>query len=128
MHIAETIVREHSMAAALILDVTYGIHVLSSNDPYIDIAEKAMHGFGVASIPGRFLVVSSFDFEPNQLPRLRPQNTIPVLKYVPTWFPGADFKRKAKEWKKSTRDLWDLPFAETKRDMVRDNPLQPRIH
>ncbi|KAJ6527992.1 cytochrome P450 [Mycena vulgaris] len=89
------------MAAALILDVTYGIHVLSSNDPYIDIAEKAMHGFGVASIPGRFLV-----------------NTIPVLKYVPTWFPGADFKRKAKEWRKATRDLWDLPFAETKRDMA----------
>jgi hypothetical protein len=49
---------DHSMAAALILDMTYGIHVDSWNDPYVEIAKEAMHGLAVAGVPGRFLVVS----------------------------------------------------------------------
>jgi hypothetical protein len=39
------------------MDVTYGIDVRSSDDQYISIAEEAMHGLSVASIPGAFLVV-----------------------------------------------------------------------
>ncbi|KAJ6458411.1 cytochrome P450 [Mycena vitilis] len=85
------------MAAALMMDVTYGIAVRTSHDPYIKLAKEAMHGFSVASIPGTFLV-----------------DSIPALKYVPDWVPGADFKLKAKEWRKVTRDLVNVPFADTK--------------
>ncbi|KAJ7467798.1 cytochrome P450 [Mycena galericulata] len=87
--------------ASLILNVTYGINVLSSNDPYIDLAEKAMHGLSVASIPGAFLV-----------------DTIPALKYVPSWIPGAGFQRKAKEWRKLAREVLEVPFIEAKRDVA----------
>jgi hypothetical protein len=45
------------MTGALMMDVTYGIDVRSSDDRYIGIAEEAMHGLSVASIPGTFLVV-----------------------------------------------------------------------
>ncbi|KAJ6580667.1 cytochrome P450 [Mycena capillaripes] len=89
------------MAGALIMDVTYGIGVHSSDDPYIHIAKEALHGVSVASVPGAFLV-----------------DIIPALKYVPEWVPGAGFQRKAREWRKVTRDLMEVPFAEAKRKMV----------
>jgi len=83
------------------MDVTYGIGVHSSDDPYIHIAKDAMHGMSVASVPGAFLV-----------------DTIPALKYVPEWVPGAGFQRKAREWRKVTRDLMEVPFAEAKRKIA----------
>ncbi|KAJ7181302.1 cytochrome P450 [Mycena crocata] len=93
-------VMEHfrHMAAVLIMNVTYGIDVLPSHDPYIEIAKTAMHGLSVASIPGTFLV-----------------DAIPALKYVPAWFPGAGFKRKAREWKQATRQLLEVPYLDAKR-------------
>ncbi|KAJ7021454.1 cytochrome P450 [Mycena alexandri] len=89
------------LAGALIMEVTYGLEVESTEDPYIQIAEEAMHGLGIACIPGTFLV-----------------DLIPALKYVPSWFPGADFKRKARRWRDVTRELVEFPFAETKRRMA----------
>ncbi|KAJ6580672.1 cytochrome P450 [Mycena capillaripes] len=89
------------MAGVLIMDVTYGIGVHSSDDPYIQIAKDAVHGVSVASIPGAFLV-----------------DTIPALKYVPEWMPGGEFQRKAREWRKVTRDLMEVPFAEAKRKIA----------
>ncbi|KAK7031931.1 cytochrome P450 [Favolaschia claudopus] len=88
------------LAGSLVMDITYGIDVCETEDPYINIAEKAMHGLSVASVPGAFLVES-----------------LPVLKYVPDWVPGAGFKRNAKEWKKWTCDLLEVPFKETQRNM-----------
>ncbi|KAJ7496489.1 cytochrome P450 [Mycena latifolia] len=88
------------MAGALIMDIAYGIDV-DSNNQYIDLAEEAMHGLSTASLPGQFLV-----------------DTFPVLKYVPSWVPGADFKRKAKHWHKATRRLLELPFAQAKREIA----------
>ncbi|KAJ6562700.1 cytochrome P450 [Mycena vulgaris] len=89
------------MAGALIMNVTYGIDVRSCDDPYINLAEEVMHGASVAIVPGSFLV-----------------DTIPALKYVPSWFPGAGFKRKASRWRKVTHELLEAPFAEAKRNIV----------
>ncbi|KAJ7483546.1 cytochrome P450 [Mycena latifolia] len=89
------------MAGALIMDVTYGIDVDSSNNQYIDLAEEAMHGLSVASLPGRFLV-----------------DTFPALKHVPSWIPGAEFKRMAKQWHKATRELLERPFAHVKQNIA----------
>ncbi|KAF7333787.1 Cytochrome P450 [Mycena venus] len=92
------------MTGALIMDIAYGIKVLPSDDPYIQMVEKAMHDLSNASIPGAFLVVSNED-------------TFPSLKYVPSWFPGTGFKRKAKEWRKIVREVLEKPFHETKRNI-----------
>ncbi|KAJ7697221.1 cytochrome P450 [Mycena rosella] len=89
------------MAGELIMAVAYGIDILPSKDPYIALAHDAGHTLLVASFPGRFLV-----------------NTFPMLKYVPSWFPGAGFKRQAQEWKQLARAMIDTPFAETKRQMA----------
>jgi hypothetical protein len=43
------------------MDITYGIKVLLSDDPYIQVIEQAMQNLSNASIPGAFLVVSNED-------------------------------------------------------------------
>ncbi|KAJ7609994.1 cytochrome P450 [Mycena polygramma] len=88
------------MAGDVIMSVAYGIDVLPVNDPYISLAEQAVESGAEASIPGKFL------------------DSIPALKYVPDWFPGASFKRKAKEWRKIVRALNDVSLTEVKRQMT----------
>lgn len=39
------------------------------------------------------------------------------MKHIPEWFPGAGFKRKAKEWRKLFMDLADRPYAFVKQQM-----------
>ncbi|KAJ7058080.1 cytochrome P450 [Mycena amicta] len=89
------------MAGGFILDFTYGIQVQDDNDPYLELADKAIEGLAAASLPGAFLV-----------------EFIPILKYVPSWLPGASFKRKARRWRELSRDMLELPFLSTKRAMV----------
>ncbi|KAJ7222152.1 cytochrome P450 [Mycena pura] len=88
------------MAGEIIMSVAYGIDVRPTDDPYVALAHKAMHTFSVAAVPGLYLV-----------------DTFPILKHVPTWFPLAGFKRQAAEWRKLSRAMLEVPFAETKRQM-----------
>jgi hypothetical protein len=53
------------------------------------------------------------------------QDVIPILKYVPAWFIGAGFKRQARETKKLTDKMVQLPFQAAKRLVV--SPL-PRMY
>ncbi|KAJ7221702.1 cytochrome P450 [Mycena pura] len=89
------------MAAKIVMSVAYGIDVLPSNDPYVDLAEKAVDGLVTAVVPGRFLV-----------------DSIPLLKYVPAWFPGAGFQREASTWRKLARDMLEKPYAEAKQKIA----------
>ena len=42
------------------------------------------------------------------------------MKHVPSWFPGAEFKRKAKVWRQDTVAMLEEPFAMVKQKMVRN--------
>ncbi|EEB96705.1 hypothetical protein MPER_04116, partial [Moniliophthora perniciosa FA553] len=44
-------------------------------------------------------------------------DSLPWLKYIPDWFPGAGFKRKAKEWRKLYDNMANIPFEVTKNGM-----------
>jgi len=92
----------YSTFAATIMSVAYGISVKESGDPYISRAEVALDGFAAAAIPGSFMV----DF-------------LPFLKYIPSWFPGAGFKRKAKFWRDVNKDVTDIPFERVEEELVR---------
>ncbi|KAJ7032278.1 cytochrome P450 [Mycena alexandri] len=91
--------RQHirQMAGETIMSLTYGIDVLPAHDPYISLAEEAVNSAAVATIPGKFLV-----------------DSIPMLKHIPDWFPGAGFKRRAREWRKLSRRVQEVPFNEVK--------------
>lgn len=41
-----------------------------------------------------------------------------LVKYVPDWFPGAGFKKQAKEWNKVTTATAEEPFAYIKEQAV----------
>ncbi|EJD49819.1 O-methylsterigmatocystin oxidoreductase [Auricularia subglabra TFB-10046 SS5] len=58
--------------------VTYGLPVEDYFDEFLRINEIVGEAFFRTTVPGRYLVES-----------------FPILRYVPKWFPGADFKRYA---------------------------------
>ena len=67
-----------SLVGSTILSMIYSINVRPYNDPYIKIAEEAIEAIAEVLIPSAFVV-----------------DIIPILKYVPEWFPGAKFQSKA---------------------------------
>ncbi|SJL08657.1 related to O-methylsterigmatocystin oxidoreductase [Armillaria ostoyae] len=71
------------MAGRMILGITYGINVKAADDYYLQIAEASLKAMAVAANAGSFLV-----------------DIFPLLRFTPDWFPGAGFKRRAKEWRK----------------------------
>ncbi|KAF9558599.1 cytochrome P450 [Agrocybe pediades] len=85
----------------LTISLAYGLPIKKVHDPYIDLAERAMAALAAGSLPGAFLV-----------------NVIPLLKYIPDWFPGAGFKRKAKQWRKLQEDFRGIPFEQTAENMA----------
>jgi hypothetical protein len=91
-----------STFAAVIMKIGYGIAVQESDDPYISIAEEAMSGIAEAGIPGTFWV-----------------DLFPILKYVPSWFPGAGFQKKAARWRKTINTMAEKPFHHMQEQLVR---------
>ena len=84
--------------------MVYSINVRPYNDPYIKIAEEAVGAVAELLIPGAFLV-----------------DIIPILKYVPKWFPGAKFQSKAAVMRKHAVIMRETTFAATEELMVRDS-------
>ncbi|XP_006464041.1 hypothetical protein AGABI2DRAFT_226079 [Agaricus bisporus var. bisporus H97] len=84
----------------IVIALGYGIQVNQVDDPYIKLAQRAIGLLNDASTPGKYLV-----------------DMIPWLKYIPDWFPGAKFKRDAKEWRKATEEFKEAPFQATKLNM-----------
>ena len=95
---------EISTFAASIMKIAYGIDVKDSDDPYISIAEEALNGIVEAAVPGAFLV-----------------DLLPILKYVPSWFPGAGFQKKAAHWKELQELMREKPFHHVKDQLVHDH-------
>lgn len=89
------------MFAATIMSVVYGIKVKDSGDPYVSAAEELLEGVTASGVPGAFLV-----------------DMLPVLKYVPSWVPGANFKRKAAHWKKLIPGVLETPFKYVEDNLV----------
>ncbi|KAE9399411.1 cytochrome P450 [Gymnopus androsaceus JB14] len=94
---------EHTqhLLGAIILGVAYGLHVQPKDDPYIETARKMSDVLTNTLIPGEFLV-----------------DSFPILKYVPSWFPGASFKRKASSWNGIRNATITPPFTRVQKAMV----------
>ncbi|KAJ6507474.1 cytochrome P450 [Mycena vulgaris] len=93
--------RSVQTAAAMVLHLTYGYQIKETeSDPFVDLADKAMLEFSQIMRPGAFLI-----------------EVLPILKYVPSWVPGANFKRLAKKYKHSCDDLAEIPLAYVREQM-----------
>ena len=47
------------------------------------------------------------------------------MRYIPSWFPGAGFKRYAVEWKKLIEDFVNEPYEDCKRKIVSHLSVSP---
>ncbi|KAJ7450184.1 cytochrome P450 [Mycena latifolia] len=83
------------MTGGLILSATYGIDVVATDDPYLESAARGLEAASTAGSPGRYYAVEA----------------LPFLKHLPSWFPGAGFKRQAKEWSAILTEMRARPFA-----------------
>jgi hypothetical protein len=70
-----------SAFADSILKAIYGMNV-QENESYVGRAEDAVAGIAATGHPGSFLV-----------------DIFPIMKVIPEWFPGAEWKRKASVWR-----------------------------
>ncbi|KAK7014953.1 O-methylsterigmatocystin oxidoreductase [Favolaschia claudopus] len=68
-------------AAAVIMKIAYGYPVNRNDDHFVLLAEEGIKIASMASAPGKWLV-----------------DSFPWLRFLPNWFPGADFKVKAQKW------------------------------
>ncbi|KAJ3562903.1 hypothetical protein NP233_g9292 [Leucocoprinus birnbaumii] len=89
------------------ISLAYGLPIKRTHDPWIDIAEQAMHALTSAAVPGKYAV-----------------DVIPWLRYLPEWVPGTGFQREAREWKGAFLRMFSEPFAAVKKGMV-DGSIRP---
>jgi cytochrome P450 len=87
-------------AGAVILRISHGYEVKENNDPFIDLADRVMDQFSRSTIPGAFIV-----------------DIVPFLANVPEWFPGAGFKRLAREWSQNLKEMVDVSYKFVKDQM-----------
>ncbi|KAF8124371.1 cytochrome P450 [Boletus edulis] len=77
---------------SIILRLSHGYVTQAGDDPLVDLAHVANSQLSMATAPGLYYV----DF-------------VPLMKYIPSWLPGAGFKRKAKKYAVVLRDLVEIP-------------------
>ncbi|EIM84309.1 cytochrome P450 [Stereum hirsutum FP-91666 SS1] len=85
------------MAGGVILDIAYGIKTKPRDDPYVEAAERALSAVTTVVSPSARL----FDM-------------FPMLLYMPSWVPGAGYKKTAKFLQNYSRDILENPFQFTK--------------
>lgn len=88
-------------AGAIILRISYGYDVEENNDPFVDLADRVMDHLSQSTAPGAFMV-----------------DIMPSLAKVPEWFPGAGFKRLAREWGQTLDEMVDGPYKFVKDQMA----------
>ncbi|KAJ7829395.1 cytochrome P450 [Mycena olivaceomarginata] len=78
---------------AIIMMIGLG-YPITENDEFVRIAEAAQLAMVSAARPGAYLV-----------------DLLPILKYVPEWFPGASFQKVARKGRELSEELQNKPFA-----------------
>jgi len=82
------------LVASIVLRITHGLTIDNYDDPVIQAMEKVIHDFSQLSAPGAYLV-----------------DSLPFLIHIPDWFPGAGFKKVAKDARdyhsRIERELYD---------------------
>ncbi|KAJ6477370.1 cytochrome P450, partial [Mycena vitilis] len=88
-----------TLAAAAIMATVYGYDVKPRNDRFVTLSENAVKKLSDSFFPGAAAV-----------------NIFPILRYLPSWFPGAGFQCYAAECRQLTQEMKQVPF-----DFVKQN-------
>ena len=88
-------------AGAISLKLSHGYEVREGADPIVDLVDTATEQFAETTTPGRYLV-----------------DVFPILRFVPTWFPGAKFHKIIKSYHETLQNMADIPHEFVKARMV----------
>ncbi|KAF9449669.1 cytochrome P450 [Macrolepiota fuliginosa MF-IS2] len=91
----------HDCFGGMAMSITYGLPVRTSGDHWVQLAEESFTIATGAVIAGKYLV-----------------DVFPILKHVPDWMPGAQFKRDAKKWRAVLKNSMTEPFEAAKEAMA----------
>lgn len=100
------------------MTVVYGYEMAPRNDLFASIADRASEMLTNSFFPGAALVNTfpvckhGFFIRSVEIPNFQ------TVQHLPEWCPGAGFKKFARECKKLTRELRDLPYNFVQKQMV----------
>ncbi|KAF9237544.1 cytochrome P450 [Melanogaster broomeanus] len=94
------------MSGSLILAISHGYESQMEADSYLHTAETAIQFFSTTSMIGGSIV-----------------DMVPILRYLPSWFPGASFWKTATDGKKALDEMADKPHEVAKAEMAAGTAL-----
>ncbi|KIJ36111.1 hypothetical protein M422DRAFT_261659 [Sphaerobolus stellatus SS14] len=101
------------VSANLLLGIAYGYTVQSGHDPIVELAEETMAKLTNGFQP-KYLVNISHKYVRSPIISLKKTYTLLLVKYIPTWFPGAGWKHFAQyECGPLSHRLLNEPFNES---------------
>lgn len=77
------------------LKVTYDKGIADKNDEYVLCAQEAIGGLSLTNTLGAYWM-----------------DYFPILRYLPSWFPGCQGKKIVEHYKSFIREMRDKPFDE----------------
>lgn len=89
------------MIGSITLSMTYGVDILPENDPNMQLAHEGGKAVGEALVAGSKIV-----------------DVMPLLKYLPVWFPGASFQKAAARSRVQAEKLREGIFAQAHKKWV----------
>ncbi|KAI0632677.1 cytochrome P450 [Trametes polyzona] len=101
----------HLYFAAIMLQITYGRRVSTLDDELIRVGERAVDGANGLGGPGAQLIDLGF----------------PWLRYIPSWFPGAQFKRDGLKARKAIEEVKELGYKTVTEGMA-SGTIEPCIY
>lgn len=117
----------HRYTGGLTLLITYGHRVMSNKDRYLQMANESMDVLAnEIAAAGKIWLVDLFPIRESlalcYLTRIKQGANIPggvSVKHIPTWMPGAGFKRQAAVWKTQMEQFVNEPYEMVKDRVVR---------
>ena len=82
--------------------LAYGLDIKETDDPHVKRAETTMQSILDVTGSGIYLV-----------------DIFPILRYLPSWVPGATFQKDAIVHRRFQEDFRQLPYEETIKNIVR---------
>ncbi|KAJ6623187.1 cytochrome P450 [Mycena sp. CBHHK59/15] len=87
-------------AGAIVLKIAYGYKAQDQDDPLVRLVDDAMEQFSQMTVPNAYAV-----------------DTFPFLRYVPQWFPGGAWKKKAAHNRDTLQTMLNKPYEWAKSQM-----------
>ena len=101
------------------MKINYDHDIADEGDYYVALADRAMNTLVKVLLHGSY-AVDNLPIRESSRPASSCANLTfrSTVKYVPSWFPGANFKVQAKEWRNDSTAMLEKPFEMVKQRMV----------